>query len=154
MEVFLPAEFCHQHEPQPQAANGCRDPPIRQAAARLLGIEPSWKVCSFKLPAGQKPARLKAPTTRSRLRTPPIPSSEGEGGVQAGEASHLPLRRASARLAKYIQAPLPPDAYCLPSTEQASISMYYTAAVSKETQPSHDFVTRSLSLPPLLSLKL
>lgn len=80
---------------------------------------------------------------------PPPPAPLKVRGVhQAGEASHLPLRRASARLAKYIQAPRPPDAYCLPSTEQASISMYYTAAVSKETQPSHDFVTRSLPPPP------
>lgn len=87
---------------------------------------------------------------------PPPPPPLKARGVQAGEASHLPLRRASARLAKYIQASLPPDAYCLPSTEQASISMYYTAAVSKETQPSHDFVTRSLSLSlsHLLSLSL
>lgn len=87
-------------------------------------------------------------------KTQPGRDGPGRRGVMLTSAG-----RASTRLAgKTHPTPLPPDAYCLPSTEQASISMYYTAAVSKETQPSHDFVTRSillsLSLSPLLSKAL
>lgn len=63
------------------------------------------------------------------------------------EASHLPLRRE-----KHLPCWENTSNCCccqipnLSSTEQASISMYYTAAVSKETQQSCDFMTTSVFL--------
>lgn len=65
-----------------------------------------------------------------------------EGELQTeDEASHLPLWGEKAPAWQNTSNCCCCQIPNLPSTEQASIWMYYTAAVSKETRRSRDFMT-------------